>query len=95
MDEVIAEQLGRGHPLAVHLDDFLTDKRNAGASGQTIRAYRGDLLQFTSYCDGDPFAAGSAGRIWGSWEEATTTRARGQEAELTKIMGANTLLLIQ
>ncbi|MCA2229731.1 tyrosine-type recombinase/integrase [Nonomuraea aurantiaca] len=53
MNEVIAEQLGRGHPLATHLDDFLTDKRNAGASGQTIRAYRGDLLQFTAYCDGE------------------------------------------
>ncbi|GAA4102716.1 tyrosine-type recombinase/integrase [Nonomuraea soli] len=53
MDEVIAEQLGRDHPLAASLDDFLTDKRNAGASGQTIRAYRGDLLQFIAHVDGD------------------------------------------
>ncbi|GAA2418637.1 site-specific tyrosine recombinase XerD [Nonomuraea africana] len=53
VDPVISEHLGRAHPLAAHLDDFLTDKRNAGASGQTIRAYRGDLLQFTAHVDGD------------------------------------------
>lgn len=53
MDPVIAEQLGRDHELARHLDDFLTDQRNAGASRHTVRAYRGDLLQFTAHCDGD------------------------------------------
>ncbi|GAA4102982.1 tyrosine-type recombinase/integrase [Nonomuraea soli] len=53
MDPVIAEQLGRDHPLTAHLNDFLTDKRKAGASGQTIRAYRGDLIQFTAHVDGD------------------------------------------
>ncbi|WP_207621101.1 hypothetical protein [Streptosporangium minutum] len=44
MDPVIVQQLGRGHPLAVHLDDFLTDLKNANASPQPLRAYRGDLL---------------------------------------------------
>ena len=53
MDPVIAEQLGRDHPLARHLDDFLTDQKNANASAHTVRAYRGDLLQFTAYCDGE------------------------------------------
>ncbi|MGV9386197.1 tyrosine-type recombinase/integrase [Nonomuraea sp. NPDC003707] len=53
MDPVIIEQLGRAHPLARHLDDFLTDMSNAGASGQTIRAYRGDLIQFSAHHDGD------------------------------------------
>jgi integrase/recombinase XerC/integrase/recombinase XerD len=37
MDPVIAEQLGRTHPLARHLDDFLTDLANAGASAHTRR----------------------------------------------------------
>jgi hypothetical protein len=35
MDPVIAEQLGRAHPLARHLDDFLTDLANAGTSPHT------------------------------------------------------------
>lgn len=43
MDPVIVEQLGRTHPLARHLDDFLTDLANAGASAHPRRAYRGDL----------------------------------------------------
>ncbi|MEV5576892.1 site-specific integrase [Spirillospora sp. NPDC052269] len=53
MDPVIAEQLGRDHPLAQYLDDFLTDQKNANASTHTVRAYRGDLLQFTAHCDGE------------------------------------------
>ncbi|MFF5211063.1 tyrosine-type recombinase/integrase [Streptosporangium sp. NPDC000396] len=53
MDAVITGQLGRDHPLAAHLDDFLTDKKNAGASSQTIRAYRGDLIQFGAHVDGE------------------------------------------
>ncbi|WP_066945083.1 tyrosine-type recombinase/integrase [Microtetraspora fusca] len=53
MDPVIVEHLGREHPLARHLDDFLTDRKNAGASPHTLRAYRGDLLQFTAHCDGE------------------------------------------
>jgi hypothetical protein len=53
VDPVIVEQLGRDHPLARHLNDFLTDQKNAGASSHTLRAYRGDLLQFTAHCDGD------------------------------------------
>jgi integrase/recombinase XerD len=53
MDPVITEQLGRDHPLARHLDGFLTDQKNANASAHTVRAYRGDLLQFTAHCDGE------------------------------------------
>ncbi|MFC6581404.1 tyrosine-type recombinase/integrase [Planomonospora parontospora] len=49
MDPVIAEQLGRAHPLARHLDDFLTDLANAGASAHTRRAYRGDLIAFAAH----------------------------------------------
>ena len=49
MDPVIAEQLGRGHPLARHLDDFLTDLANAGTSPHTRRAHRGDLLAFAAH----------------------------------------------
>lgn len=53
MDPVLIEQLGRAHPLARHLDDFLTDLANAGASVHTLRAYRGDLLQFAAHHDGE------------------------------------------
>ncbi|MFB4284345.1 hypothetical protein ACBJ59_54335 [Nonomuraea sp. MTCD27] len=49
MDPVIAEQLGRAHPLARHLDDFLTDLANAGASAHTRRAYRGNLIAFAAH----------------------------------------------
>jgi integrase/recombinase XerC/integrase/recombinase XerD len=49
MDPVIAEQLGRTHPLARHLDDFLTDLANAGRSAHTRRAYRGDLIAFSAH----------------------------------------------
>ncbi|WP_345580512.1 site-specific integrase [Nonomuraea rosea] len=49
VDPVIAEQLGRSHPLAAHLDDFLTDLANAGKSAHTRRAYRGDLLAFAAH----------------------------------------------
>jgi integrase/recombinase XerD len=52
VDSVVVEQLGRDHEPAHHLDDFLTDQKNAGASRHTVRAYRGDLLQFTAHCDG-------------------------------------------
>ncbi|WP_406314612.1 tyrosine-type recombinase/integrase [Streptosporangium sp. NBC_01639] len=51
MDPVIVQQLGRDHPLAVHLDDFLTDCKNANGSAHTLRAYRGDLLQFFAHHD--------------------------------------------
>ncbi|MEV1245530.1 tyrosine-type recombinase/integrase [Nonomuraea sp. NPDC049750] len=49
MDPVIVEQLGRAHPLAAHLNDFLTDLANAGASAHTRRAYRGDLIAFAAH----------------------------------------------
>jgi integrase/recombinase XerC/integrase/recombinase XerD len=53
VDPVVTGQLGSGHPLARHLADFLTDLSNANASGQTIRAYRGDLIQFAAHHDGE------------------------------------------
>ncbi|YCK40233.1 site-specific integrase [Actinomadura sp. ATCC 39365] len=49
MDPIIAEQLGRPHPLARHLDDFLTDLANTGASAHTLRAYRSDLIAFAAH----------------------------------------------
>jgi hypothetical protein len=33
MDPVIREHLGPGHPLARHVEDFLTDLANTNASG--------------------------------------------------------------
>ena len=53
MDPVVTGQLGPGHPLARHVSDFLTDLSNANASAHTLRAYRGDLLQFAPYHDGE------------------------------------------
>lgn len=44
MDPVITEQPGRAHPLARHLDGFLTGPASAGRSAHTRRAYRGDLI---------------------------------------------------
>jgi len=49
----VAEQLGRAHPLARHVGDFLTDLANANASGHTLRAYRSDLAQFAAHHDGE------------------------------------------
>ncbi len=37
-----------GHPLARHIDDFLTDLANANRPRNTIRAYRGDLIAFAA-----------------------------------------------
>jgi hypothetical protein len=52
-----AEQAARdvlpGHPLARHIDDFLTDLANANKPRNTIRAYRGDLIGFAAHHDGD------------------------------------------
>ncbi|MFI7470600.1 tyrosine-type recombinase/integrase [Nonomuraea sp. NPDC049646] len=62
MDPVIAEQLGRAHSLARHLDDFLTDLANAGASAHTRRAYRGDLIAFAAH-HGEELGALSAGPV--------------------------------
>jgi len=42
-----------GHPLARHIDDFLTDLANANRPRNTIRAYRGDLTGFAAHHDGD------------------------------------------
>ena len=36
------------HPLARHVDDFLTDLANANKPRNTIRAYRGDLIAFAA-----------------------------------------------
>ncbi len=53
MDPAVTRQRGAAHPLARHLSDFLTDLGNANASAHTIRAYRGDLLQFAAHHDGE------------------------------------------
>ena len=42
-----------GHPLARHIDDFLTDLANANKPRNTIRAYRGDLIAFAAHHDGE------------------------------------------
>ena len=42
-----------GHPLARHIDDFLTDLANAYKPRNTIRAYRGDLIAFAAHHDGE------------------------------------------
>jgi integrase/recombinase XerC/integrase/recombinase XerD len=42
-----------GHPLAPHIDDFLTDLANANKPHNTIRAYRGDLVAFAAHHDGE------------------------------------------
>jgi integrase/recombinase XerD len=42
-----------GHPLARHIDDFLTDLANANRPGNTIRAFRGDLTGFAAHHDGE------------------------------------------
>jgi len=54
MDEVIEAKLGREHPLATPLNDFLTDLANANSPANTVRAYRGDLLAFAAHHDGGP-----------------------------------------
>jgi len=41
-----------GHPLARHIDDFLTDLANANKPRNTIRAHRGDLIRFAAHYDG-------------------------------------------
>lgn len=61
MDPVVVDALGAGHPLARHLSDFLTDLANANRSGETIRAYRGDLLAFATHLDTDPGDDADAG----------------------------------
>jgi integrase/recombinase XerD len=43
-----------GHPLAPHIDDFLTDLANANKPRNTIRAYRGDLVAFAACHDAGP-----------------------------------------
>ena len=42
-----------GHPLARHIDDFLTDLANANKPRNSIRAYRDDLTAFAAHYDGD------------------------------------------
>ena len=53
MDPVVIEELGQVRPLSRHIGDFLSDLANAGASGHTLRAYRGDLTQFAAHHDGE------------------------------------------
>ncbi len=53
MDPAVTGELGQAHPLARHIGDFLTDLANAGASDHTLRAYRGDLIQFAAHHDAE------------------------------------------
>jgi len=53
VDTAVTARLGAGHPLALHIGDFLTDLANANHSGQTVRAYRGDLVQFAAHHGGE------------------------------------------
>jgi integrase/recombinase XerD len=48
-----AREVPPGHPLARHIDDFLTDLANANKPRNTIRAYRGDLTGFAAHHDGE------------------------------------------
>jgi hypothetical protein len=52
MPPAVIGKLGQAHALARHIGDFLTDLANAGASGHTLRAYRGDLAQFAATTTG-------------------------------------------
>ncbi|MFC0436110.1 tyrosine-type recombinase/integrase [Kutzneria buriramensis] len=51
MHTAVADALGP-HPLALPIEEFLTDLRNAGRPDNTLRAYRGDLIQFAAHHDG-------------------------------------------
>ncbi len=42
-----------GHPVARHIDDFLTDLANANKLRNMIRAYGGDLIAFAACHDGE------------------------------------------
>jgi hypothetical protein len=82
MDPVVIEHLGRGHPLDWHIGDFLTYPSNAAASRQTIRAYRGDLLQFAAHHDGEigELTTGrysSCARCSAGWRTKTRSLAGG------------------
>jgi integrase/recombinase XerD len=72
-----------GHPLARHIDDFLTDLANANKPRNTIRAYRGDLIGFAAHHDGEIAALTAApvraflGEVAG---QAASTRKRKRAA---------------
>src|SRR6266581_3828060 len=72
-----------GHPLARHIDDFLTDLANANKPRNTIRAYRGDLIAFAAWHDDEIGALSAApvrtflGEIAG---QAPSTRKRKRAA---------------
>ncbi|MEU5410491.1 tyrosine-type recombinase/integrase [Nocardia asteroides] len=51
--EITDDEPFAGVPMAVHIEDFLTDLANANRPANTIRAYRGDLTAFAEYVDGD------------------------------------------
>ena len=81
--EQAARDVLPGHPLARHIDDFLTDLANANKPRNTIRAYRGDLIAFAAHHDGDIAALTAApvraflGQIAG---QAPSTRKRKRAA---------------
>ncbi|MEU2258531.1 tyrosine-type recombinase/integrase [Nocardia xishanensis] len=80
---VVDEEAFAGVPMAVHIDDFLTDLRNTNSPANTIRAYRGDLTAFAEYVDGDLAQLGVApvrAFLSGIAEQAPATRKRKRAA---------------
>jgi integrase/recombinase XerD len=72
-----------GHPLARHIDDFLTDLANANKPRNTIRAYRGDLIAFAAHHGGEiaPLTAAPVRAFLGEIAgQAPATRKRKRAA---------------
>jgi hypothetical protein len=101
VDPVIVEQLGRAHPLARHLDDFLIALANADASPHTRRAYRSDLIAFAAH-HGEEIGALRAAPVRGksngncrqaqpvrtTYKMASTMSRRGCFSGLPPVFGA-------
>ncbi|TVZ06311.1 recombinase [Trebonia kvetii] len=72
-----------GHPLAPHIDDYLTDLANANKPHNTIRAYRGDLVAFAAHHGGgigEITAAPVRAFLKEMTEQAPATRKRKRAA---------------
>ncbi|MET7284195.1 tyrosine-type recombinase/integrase [Kribbella sp. NPDC005582] len=66
------------HPIAGQIRDFLADQEFAGKAGNTIRAYRGDLVQLAQHTDRD--VAGVDAGVLRSWGAAIADLAQGTRA---------------
>ncbi|MBF6189102.1 tyrosine-type recombinase/integrase [Nocardia farcinica] len=70
-------------PLAVHIEQFLTDLANANRPANTLRAYRGDLTGFAEHVDGGidgVTVAAVRGFLSGIADLAPATRKRKRAA---------------